>query len=113
MVKVININTFDKYGIKNDIKKTTISEFVYIGRPSILENPYPIGEINREESIKKYKDFIIERIKERDEFFLNELYRLKHISLTSDLYLECYCKPKKCHGDFIKKILDYWNVYIQ
>lgn len=83
------------------IRKTTIvnkrkSRYdVYIGRPSIFGNPYPITKkVNREESIKLFKDYFDERI-ERDSTFKASILKLQGRKLG------CFCAPKACHGDII------------
>ena len=68
---------------------------IYIGRPSKWGNPYTIGEDgNRDEVCDKYEEYV-----------------LKHPTLLSDLdelvgkTLGCWCKPKRCHGQFLLKLI--------
>lgn len=69
---------------------------IYIGRGSKWGNPYTIGEHgNRKEVIIKYKEMILNNKK-----LLNCLDELK------DKTLGCYCKPKPCHGDVLKELVD-------
>lgn len=86
-----------------------------IGRPSVLGNPYSHKEISIakyktksvEESIEKYKDWIINEILNDNEEILAELIRLKKISLERDLILGCWCVPfTNCHGQIIKEIIE-------
>jgi len=91
-----------------------ISEFdYYIGRPSILSNIYSHRPnttakyvVNsRTEAIDSYilyfEDMLI-----NNEKFLKELeYLLNFFKKNNKLYLVCYCKPKRCHGDVIKDYL--------
>ena len=68
---------------------------VYIGRPSIFGNPLKIGvDGNREEVVRKYKDYFYGRL-ENDEEFKTKVLGLKGKTLG------CYCKPLPCHGDVI------------
>jgi hypothetical protein len=30
------------------------------------------------------------------------------LSMGIDINISCHCKPKDCHGDFVKEILDSW-----
>ena len=86
-----------------------------IYRPSILGNPYTdIKERNtkaqyvvrnRDEAIDCYSDYYdvmygsnLEFTREIDEIY--EKYKA-----GQDVYLECYCAPKKCHGDVIAEKL--------
>jgi hypothetical protein len=68
---------------------------VYIGRGSIWGNPFKIGvDGNRTEVIEKYEEYILNNSK-----LLNQLPKLK------GKILGCFCKPKKCHGDILIKLL--------
>lgn len=69
----------------------------YIGRPSILGNPFSIGpDGTREEVIEKYH-----------EWAPTQPRVMKAIAdLHEDDVLGCWCKPKACHGDVIVEI---WN----
>ena len=69
---------------------------VYIGRGSKWGNPFKIGfDGNREEVISKY-----------------EAYFMNHPTLINDLpelenkVLGCWCKPKACHGDILKIMVE-------
>ena len=66
---------------------------------SIFSNPFKIGKNgNREEVIKKYKKYLIEKLK-NDLIFRKEFIKLKGKNLG------CWCHPEKCHGDVLLKIL--------
>jgi|AntRauTorckE6833_2_1112554.scaffolds.fasta_scaffold47513_2 hypothetical protein len=73
---------------------------VYIGRPSIFQNPYVIGrDGTREDVIEKFKSYFIDKIK-TDKDFKFKVDRLK------GKVLGCHCKPKDCHGDIIKAYIE-------
>ena len=88
---------------------------VYIGRPSILGNPFThikdrhtlaIHVVDtREESIKLYRTYFYDRIS-LDGVFKREVDRIYGLSINHDIYLVCWCKPLSCHGDIIKEYLD-------
>lgn len=91
MCKVVNIKTFK-------------GEYVYIGRPSKFGNPYTHLEYakgtkffceNREEAIKKYEEYLINNTK-----LMEDLPELRFKNLG------CYCHPKPCHGNILKKYVD-------
>ena len=99
--------------VKN--KKTYSGEGEYIGRPSIIGNPFthiPKGTLakfivrDREEAVSKYEAWI------REEMVSNEAIK-KEINRLVDKYriegkliLICWCSPLACHGDVIKKIIE-------
>jgi len=69
---------------------------IYIGRGSIWGNPYTIGEHgNRKEVIAKYKIHL-----------KNSPQLLDQINNLRDKTLGCHCKPKDCHGDVLKELVD-------
>ncbi len=76
---------------------------VYIGRPSKWGNPFAFKESkldiisvnSREESILKYKEWILTQPN-----LLNDLYELK------DKILGCWCKPLACHGDVLVELVN-------
>lgn len=88
----------------------------YIGRGSVLGNPYThikdrktkaIYEVkDRDEAIDRYSDYFdlmygsnIAYTKAIDEIY--DIYKS-----GEDVYLGCFCKPLRCHGDIIKEKLE-------
>ncbi len=101
-------------------KKTHIptENDVYIGRGSVLGNPYTsIPDIKltkasfkcetREESINKFYEYILEKITNKDTLVCAELNRIwKLVKNGVFVNLVCYCTPQLCHGNIIKKIIE-------
>jgi hypothetical protein len=86
---------------------------VYIGRPSLLGNPFKIGKDGtRQEVIRKYGVWLWEQIKRRGEVY-RELKRLAAIARQGDLVLICWCKERDksvdCHGDLVKRSIEWLN----
>lgn len=71
---------------------------VYIGRGSIWGNPYEIGrDGSRDEVCNKY-----------EEYFWNS--RLPYeISRLCGCRLGCFCKPARCHGDFLARLANEYS----
>lgn len=65
---------------------------------SIWCNPYKISKYSRDEAIEKYEKYITDKIK--TEHLEEEFIKLKGKTLG------CWCKPEKCHGDVLVKILN-------
>lgn len=85
----------------------------YIGRPSILGNPYThkantIAKFKVEtidEAVSLYNDWIFDNL--GDEAIANELNRLADIAEKGDLILGCWCVPfNDCHGFIIKYLIE-------
>lgn len=102
MIKVYNTKIEDFTSKPNNF---------YIGRGSILGNPYThdgkksslakLSFPTREEAIEAYKLYFLhmyENDKEFKEYFDMIYEKYKN---GEDIYLQCFCKPLPCHGDFI------------
>ena len=101
-----------------DFRGTIVN--VYIGRGSIYGNPYSHLDSDktlaahktetREEAIQKYSEYFINRFKTDKEFRTEILNLAELVKIHQEVNLLCYCKPAKCHGDFLRlfllKILD-------
>ena len=93
MIRVVNKRHFKGNGI-------------YIGRPSLLGNPFVLGKDgNREEVIAEYKDYL-KRAIEENEKVRAEFETIKELSTKGDVFIVCWCAPKKCHGDVIKQMIE-------
>lgn len=86
----------------------------YIGRPSPLGNPFTTKKVSIADFLVKTHDECIDLYEQwlnlqLDNFNLKvyeELNRLIQIhDQTGELYLSCFCKPKRCHGDIIRDII--------
>ncbi len=99
------INVVNKYHVKTG---------EYIGRGSPLGNPFSHIQgtkaafvvDSRDEAVDRYEEWLSERMKAQDQEILKELYRLKEIALSGPLNLVCFCAPKRCHGDVIKRVIE-------
>jgi hypothetical protein len=105
MIKVINKKTH----------KPTPNDF-YIGRGSVMGNPYHHKESNHPQALYKV-DTVEEAIdgygKYLEYSYFNEAaFHKVVIELIErelddqDTNLVCYCSPDKCHGDIIKKFVE-------
>ncbi len=92
------------------VNKYKEANYDYIGRGSILGNPFVMNNQSIEERNRvcnEYKKYIEKKIFiEKDKNFIDELNKLKELSKINNLNLGCFCAPKRCHGDAIKELLD-------
>jgi hypothetical protein len=89
---------------------------VYIGRGSVLGNPYThdgkksslakLSFKTREEAINAYKLYFQVMYENDLEFKLTIDQIYNKYKNGEDIYLQCFCKPLECHGDFIKEFLE-------
>jgi hypothetical protein len=81
----------------------------YIGRGSPLGNPYKMLDTSNKERnrvCEEYNIWFSDKIRSRDQVVMVELRRLYQIAINRDLLLQCFCAPKRCHGETIKRFLD-------
>jgi len=88
---------------------------IYIGRPmprlglngSLLANQYRIGKDGtRDECCDKYEIWFNWRL-ESDPSFVAYIDSLViGAKEGKDLIFICWCKPERCHGDFIKSFIE-------
>lgn len=99
--------------IRIENKKTYRGSGVYIGRPSLLGNPFHIGTHGtRDEVIAKYRVWLWQQIQQRTAVF-QELQRLAIQAQHNDLVLLCWCKEDNseipCHGDIVQAAIRWLN----
>lgn len=99
--------------------KTSINGYEYIGRgnagnrwpereASPLANPFHIGrDGTRAQVIAKYEQWLKDKIWSGNRDVLDELARLSSIVVkTGGVNLGCFCSPRSCHGDVIKRAIE-------
>lgn len=88
-------------------KRNSGSRGEYVGRPSPLSNPFKLEhESDRHVVIAQYEVWLRQRIAARDKHVCDELNRLYVIARDTELLeLVCWCAPKRCHADVIRKVL--------
>lgn len=93
--------------IRVENKKAYRGAGIYIGRPSLLSNPYAIGKDGtRDEVLEWYRAWLWRQIKLRGEVY-RELQRLAAKAKDEDLVLICWCAPKPCHADLVKRAIEW------
>lgn len=81
---------------------------IEIGRTSVLGNPFFMkNEQMRDEVCCRYELYFKGEMKKRREFY-KEIARIYKLAKLNNINLQCFCAPKRCHGETIKKFLDYY-----
>jgi len=102
--------------------------YVYVGRAvprrgfkaSPLANPYHVGgqyevrsgvpplriQFGRRECVAYYEPWLIEQLNASICHTQVEFGRLLRMAGEGDLVLVCWCHPKRCHADTIKRLLE-------
>lgn len=80
----------------------------YIGRGSPLGNPFRMEtEDQRHQVCDDYEDYFSAKVETDDPDIMGELHYLVEVAFEQGyLKLECFCAPRRCHGDTIKRFLD-------
>lgn len=83
---------------------------VYVGRPSPLGNPFAMqGEATRTQVIRDYEDWLAEQLLDPSSAASIEIHRLAALVRKQHLCLICWCAPKACHADIIKRTIEAIN----
>jgi len=83
---------------------------IYVGRPSALGNPFPLRcEAERAAVIRDYEGWLAEQLLDPTSAASVEIHRLAMLARTGDLCLVCFCAPKACHADIIKRTIQAIN----
>jgi hypothetical protein len=94
-------------------KKTHDGPGEYIGRPSILGNPFShlshvkgVTQVaTRDEAVSRYESWLREQYRIRPDI-RDELERLARLYITHGaLTLICWCSPQACHGDVLARAI--------
>jgi hypothetical protein len=80
---------------------------IYIGRGSPLGNPFTVEQHGRDRAIRFYEPWLEQQIGLGIAPVIDELDRIANAVLAGrDVKLKCFCKPKPCHGDHIKYVVN-------
>ena len=98
-IKIGNIRTFKPDG----------SIAIKVDRTSPLGNPYRMSsEIYRDAVCIKYDFMIYTKIKDKQDIsFIHELNRIVELARTNDITLLCWCYPRRCHAETIKRYIEH------
>lgn len=83
---------------------------VNVARPSILGNPFPMeSEADRAKVIAEFEDWLRKEWK-KNGAVRRELEALAERARNGEkLALQCWCSPKACHADVIKRAIEGIN----
>lgn len=84
---------------------------IKVDRSSVLGNKFYMHDENERTSVcEAYEVWFNTQIKNKNEIIIKELNRLCDIYKTyGKLNLFCWCAPKRCHAETIKKYIEKIN----
>lgn len=102
-----------KINVVNKYKHVCGDNDYYIGRPSPLANIYSHMDLShcikcetRDKAVDQYEIYLKNKIQKKDVKTLNELNKIYlFLKEKREINLVCFCAPKRCHGEVIKKII--------
>lgn len=98
-IRVVNVRSYRP--IEGEV-------LVKVGRPSPLGNPfYMAREEQREEVCEKYEQWFQEQVY-GSPAVRAELHRILLLARKNDVALGCFCAPKRCHAETIKKFIEQY-----
>lgn len=93
--------------VVNKKTHTPTRDDIYVGRPSILGNPFTmLKEADRAKVCRQYEEWFMPIFKVAGTKINKEMNRLIYLATQQDINLVCWCSPRACHADLIKKIID-------
>lgn len=104
--------------VVNKYKHQATANDIYIGRGSALGNPYTGSKQvsqtkatyqakDREDAIAKYGEWLDQQIHQQNMDVVEQLNAIwRSVKAGETVYLVCFCKPKACHGDVIRKVIE-------
>ena len=80
---------------------------VYIGRPSVLGNPYAISAASTpDEVLAQYRVWLESRLRKGDSPQARLIQTLRErYAREGVVSLVCFCSPQPCHGDVISEFI--------
>ena len=81
---------------------------IRVDRTSVLGNPfYMHTEAERDKVCNEYEAYFNKKVTEKTDIaFMNELRRIYKLAKEHDICLACWCAPKRCHAETIKKFIE-------
>lgn len=78
---------------------------VYVGRPSILGNPFQVAAMGRAEAIERYRHHLrgLLRTSRQARRLISDL-AAQHAG-GAEIHLVCWCSPEACHADVIAEFI--------
>src|SRR6266540_7499759 len=79
---------------------------IYVGRPSPLGNPFAMHcEAERASVIRDYEEWLAGQLLDPRSAASIEMSRLAALARKQEICLLCFCAPKACHADIIKRTI--------
>ncbi len=79
----------------------------YVGRPTALGNPFKAyRESQRDTVVDRYDEWLRTRMRTDNQVSRRVLEMVGLVKSGHNITLQCWCAPKRCHADVIKKVME-------
>jgi hypothetical protein len=75
----------------------------YVGRPTVLGNPYTLKEYTRTDAIARYRIWLRQQWQQHGEVHAALLELARAYQERDELTLLCWCAPQRCHAEVIRE----------
>ena len=100
MIRIVNLRNY--VPMDNEV-------LIKIDRSSFLGNPYYMSnESKRDEVCNKYEIYFKNKFFNDMDFQEKFLDLIKYAQRYENIALGCWCYPKRCHGNTVKRYLEFW-----
>ena len=79
------------------------SSGVYVGRPTVLGNPYTLEVYTRTDAIARYRIWLRQQWQRQGEVHAALLQLARRYHERGELTLLCWCAPRRCHAEVIRE----------
>ncbi|URC15151.1 hypothetical protein GD1_27 [Paraglaciecola Antarctic GD virus 1] len=99
MINIINLNHTEKPS----------TNYFYCGRGSPVGNPFTLMNTSRTRACELYENWFNEQVKIKNGSVNSYIDGMLQLYQHADITLGCFCFPKKCHCETIRKRVEYVN----
>lgn len=92
---------------KHKLPKVAYRPRRYVGRGSVLGNPFTVEEYGRGHACQKYKEYLKNEIAKGNEAILNALEDIAQEAIKGGVDLVCFCNvpQQSCHARTIRAVI--------
>lgn len=91
------------------VNKYKEPDHIYCGRGSALGNPFFMtrnSQQQRDYVCDLYEEYFQNQVERKVTVFMAALLDIQNKAMKGNVNLGCFCAPKRCHCDTIKKYVD-------
>ncbi|MGE3537294.1 MAG: DUF4326 domain-containing protein [Candidatus Tectimicrobiota bacterium] len=85
------------------VNKHQDSHGIYVGRPTVLGNPYTLKLYSRPDAIARYRLWLRQQWQRQGEVHAALLELARLYTAREQLTLLCWCAPQRCHAEVIRE----------